>query len=477
MRKKSILIVEDAIDQIERYRDLVSEIYQVYLATNIREAEEILNLESINILLTDIHLKQSQSQNTYEGFNIIEFAKKHHPEVLVLVMSADPKIETYNQAFSLGARCFLKKPIINSAEIQIAIESAEQNRLIDRFKESNRITFPKNLNLKCEDGLVLPDKVRTAVRGVARVRDIPVVIYGETGTGKEEVAKLIHKRRVEVEGNIPFVAVNCANLKDTAALSLLFGHKKGSFTGASETTVGYIGEADGGILFLDEVHRLDEECQARLLRVLNDGTYQRFGDTKELYSRFQVVVASSRDLDVLVEEGKFLMDLRSRITGVDIELRPLRDRISDLNLLVPLYFAKNRIEVKGTEVIKIIEKCSEFYWQGNIRQLFNVLRSLEMQCLMNGSEIQASLLPLFRSMLDPSKSDLRGGHSDVDILRTLNEDVDYKESMNLFEKHYLRSLLSRHRTVTDAVKAVNISRSSLDLKIKKYSLVNKNLES
>ena len=139
---------------------------------------------------------------------------------------------------------------------------------------------------------MVSDAIRETVRKIAAHGRVPVVIYGETGTGKEEVAKLIHRRRVELGGPIPFVPVNCANLRGGTAVSTIFGHKKGAFTGATETTSGFVGEAHGGILFLDELHALTLECQQHLLRVLNDGTYSRVGEAKELYSDFQVIVAT-----------------------------------------------------------------------------------------------------------------------------------------------------------------------------------------
>ena len=152
----------------------------------------------------------------------------------------------------------------------------------------------------------MSEKNKQLAQRLAENIEIPVLIKGETGTGKEIFARLIHSFRDEKSSKVPFIAVNCATLNSDNATSILFGHKKGSFTGAHETTEGFIGEANGGILFLDEIHHLPAECQTRLLRVLNDGTYTRFGDSRDLKSDFQVIAASTLSLDKLVEEGSFL---------------------------------------------------------------------------------------------------------------------------------------------------------------------------
>ena len=138
------------------------------------------------------------------------------------------------------------------------------------------------------DSVIMSEANKNIAKRLAENLEIPVLINGETGTGKEIFARLIHSYREDREATVPFIAVNCATLNKDTAASILFGHKKGSFTGALETTEGYIGEANGGILFLDEIHHLTSDCQARLLRVLNDGSYTRFGDNRVLKSDFQV---------------------------------------------------------------------------------------------------------------------------------------------------------------------------------------------
>ena len=339
------------------------------------------------------------------------------------------------------------------------------------------------LDMRCAAGLVLDDGIRETVNLLAQAKELPCIIVGETGTGKEEIAKLIHKKRVEADGPIPFVPVNCSNLDTNTAASQLFGHKKGSFTGADSTTTGFIGEADGGILFLDEIHTLSIDCQRRLLRVLNDGSYQRLGDTKTLYSTFQVIVATGKNLDKMVLQGTFFPDLRSRITGIMINLKPLRERLDDMPLLVKLMLAKVGAKVDQREIAAIIERCKGFYWQDNIRQLYNTLKASALICLCQRKPLTVADLQIYPSMLQPGTmmgGDMAAGilidaniPGEVirDVLRPLSEDEAFNDVIERYETHILRNAIKRHGKISMVVDQLQISRSTLDMKRKKYRLV------
>ena len=253
------------------------------------------------------------------------------------------------------------------------------------------------------DGVVFDEKERFKARKLAENRKVSVLITGETGTGKEEYAKLIHRFRCQIDGVVPMIAVNCANLDPSLAASTLFGHIKGAFTGADKTNIGYIGEADGGFLFLDEIHFLSLEMQQRLLRVLNDGTYHRVGDTRTLKSHFQLICASTKNLEHLAEDGQFLLDLFMRIAGVGIELAPLRRRLKDIPAFVALFLAREKVDVAKDEFEKIVQKCSDFYWQGNIRQLNKAISIMVLNASLDDSPVSADFLPVMTTMLAPKK--------------------------------------------------------------------------
>ena len=164
---------------------------------------------------------------------------------------------------------------------------------------------------------------------------------------------------------IPFVTVNCPLLDNDLTSSLLFGHKKGAFTGANETTNGYVAAANGGILFLDEVHTLDMSTQRKLLRVLNDGSYNRVGDMRNIHSYFQLVVASTKDLDEEVDSGRMLADFKYRISGAELILDPLRERLNDISLFITVFFKRENLEVNEELILEISHMCQKSQWKGH----------------------------------------------------------------------------------------------------------------
>jgi len=264
--ERRVLIVEDSMAQIGHLFEVVRIAgFDPRAVVSLGEAKAALGERGYDILLTDIHLTVSRDQDSFEGLELLSFVRSEYPEVLCLAMSSDPKVETYREAVRRGALHFFRKPILGGDEFRIGVESAKSRQGLlqsvhkggDRRRDALLTRFP--------DGLVIDEHTRTVARKVASSRKLPLTLLGETGTGKEEIAKLVHRYRVELDGGVPFVPVNCANLTGDLSASLLFGHRKGAYTGADETTNGFIGEANGGILFLDEIHALSPACQQRLL--------------------------------------------------------------------------------------------------------------------------------------------------------------------------------------------------------------------
>jgi DNA-binding NtrC family response regulator len=474
----TVLIIEDDHEQKKRYKSIVEKLsYEVVTINNVTEAKNALKTLSIDFALIDIHLSPPNQMNIAEGIELIAYVKANYPEIIPIAMSNDPKIETYKRAMDAGATHFVKKPIVNEDELAIDIENARAKFSLQ--KVSNLVfktkTFPSHLAAKVPDGIVLSDELRLKAKKIATGKTLPVVIYGETGTGKEEFAKLIHRRRCETQGAIPFVSVNCGNLDDNMAASLLFGHLKGSFTGATTTTSGYIGEANGGILFLDEIHYLSKTLQQRLLRVLNDGTYERLGDTKKLRSTFQVITASTKDLDEQVDVGNFLLDLRTRLIGRDIFLPPLRERKEDIPALISLFVSQDNVEMKPEDLTKLAQKCAGYYWQGNIRLLQRAIQTLLADTILCGETFNLDALPLWRTMLAPSSSQASAqtlpGSLVEKILGPLQDPCDIETAVELYEKTILERALTKHEKLSDAASALGISRASLDGKRKKHGIL------
>jgi DNA-binding NtrC family response regulator len=250
---------------------------------------------------------------------------------------------------------------------------------------------------------------------------------------------------------------------------MLFGHKKGAFTGADETTLGYIGEANGGILFLDEIHALSEDCQRRLLRVLNDGTYNRVGDSKTLHSEFQVLVASTKDLDDEVEAGRFLLDLRGRLTGLQISLLPLRARLSDLPELIEIGLARLGTTVNSPTLNELAARCKRYYWQGNVRQLMQVLNIMVTESFGDEREISADDLPELKTMFAPGahsdsgRSSGKYGNLMLDELQSLiitaiANDTNLDALTGAMERLIITEAYKRHGSVRGVAEALGITR-------------------
>jgi DNA-binding NtrC family response regulator len=475
---RKILVVEDSKHDIERIEALLRELGATYkIATTIREAELALRTESYDFLLSDLHIESRAGFDEPDGLKVIGLGRDAQPNLVIVANSSDPRADIWDNALKAGAQHFLRKPLSRADEIIIAFSLAKERKALTTEK------VPKSIHSgrwqqyfeQYPEGIVVDAALINKIKGIAKRNTMTAVLIGETGTGKEEIARLIHKHRCQTEGNIPFVAVNCATLTKDLAESLLFGHRKGAFTGAEQTTNGFVGDADGGILFLDEIHTLDFACQQKLLRVLNDGSYNRLGETRTYRSKFQLIAATTKDLDDEVDAGRFMLDLRSRITGLDIPLLPLRQRKADIDALTAMFLAKKRVEIDSKTFQKLCEKLKEFYWQGNIRQLFKVLDSWLLRTEFEELPLAPEYLPVFKGMHPPHSPSAGSPAADDDsskeLLRALAEDRPFEEAVELFEKTLIRKALSRHASIAETAEALGLPRSTLDAKRRKYQLI------
>lgn len=477
MRQKTILIVEDHGAELMDYMKMAESIKLNPTGVDSLElAKEMLaKSDPFDIVLTDIHLTDSDRHSTYEGFEVLKTIVGNFPDTVLIAMSSDPKLTTYKKALAAGAWHYVRKPIYSCDELAVDIEVARSRHLLSETAKrlSTGPELPPHLVARCSDGIVLPEGLRNTIRKIAAspVR-IPVVIHGETGTGKEEVAKLIHRGRCEIEGQaVPLVAVNCSHLSSEVAMATLFGFRKGSFTGAVADAPGKVEAADGGILFLDEIHTLPINVQQKLLRVLNDGSFERLGETQSRKADFQVFVASTVDLDEAVDNGKFLMDLRGRLTGIDIRLPALRDRGEDLELLTAVCLAKEGAKVEQAEIQRIVTKARELHWPGNIRQYFGVLRAMVVNSMFDDQPITADHLVISRGMLSPNAHKEMNRFEDyIEIIEPLEKDHPFAESVSRYESRLIAGALNRHAKPADAQKAIAMASSSFHAKRKEYGL-------
>jgi len=362
-----------------------------------------------------------------------------------------------------GAYDFLLKPLnleelsIKIAKIQKTISILNENKnLKERLKQ-----FQEPMIIGNSAAI---NKVRLMIGNVYYDKDITVIIYGESGTGKELVARAIHSRGVRK--NNPFIAINCAAIPDNLLESEFFGYKKGAFTGATTNKTGFFSAANKGTIFLDEVNEMSKSMQAKLLRVLQEKQIQPLGSNKVEPIDIQIIGASNENLKDKVAEGEFREDLFYRLSILEIEVPPLRERPGDIPLLLEYFL--NRINSQKLKFSnKTLEILQGYAWPGNIRELENLVRKLNVTCSHNIIES----LDLPDSILNTNKE--RNEDLSVDIL-----DKNFKNAMemtiNKFEKKYLLYHLNKNQNnISNTAKIIGVSRVTLHKKIRDLKLESK----
>ncbi len=392
------------------------------------------------------------------------------PEVIIITGSGD--LEEAEQAFKSGAWDFIAKPL-HTDEVRLTIARALQYRA-----EKKTARHPRFLAREEIVGESPALKACLELVAQAAVTDAAVLIAGETGVGKELIARAIHQNSDRAANR--FVVVDCASLPESLIESALFGHEKGAFTGADCTRPGLIKQAEGGTLFLDEVGELPAAMQKTFLRVLQERRFRPIGGAGEVTSDFRLVSATNRDLDRMVTVGQFRKDLFYRLRGVDIHVPPLRERIPDIRSLVINYLERrsdrDESTLKGCAA-EVIEMLKSHDWPGNVRELLNVL---DHALAMAGDaptlypiHLPARLrLPQLRDQLPdgadrseiPLHAMLQG--KDLPPIRCLRETL-----IETVEKEYLAELMRRTRgQIKNACRLSELSESRLHALLKKYDI-------
>jgi DNA-binding NtrC family response regulator len=371
MEKRVILVVEDdptvggSIRLLLRKRG-----YSILLASNGREGLHVFRQKSVDLVITDLVMPKM------DGIELLEAVKNVKPETEVIVISAQGTIEKAVQAMKLGAFDFIEKPI-NPRVISLVVERALekqtlilQNRDL-RSKLEDRFHFRNIVGRSAE--MV---KVFELIHHIAPY-DSSVLIIGESGTGKELIANAIHYN--SPRASMPFIKVSCASLSEGIIESELFGHEKGAFTGAIASRKGRFELAHHGTLFLDEVEDIPPSTQIKLLRVLQEGEFERVGGNRTIEVNIRVIAASNRDLQEGVKRGTFREDLYYRLNVVNIKLPPLRERRDDIpflaNFFIEKYKKKYHMKVKGISK-RAMNLLTEYEWTGNVRELENTIESI-----------------------------------------------------------------------------------------------------
>ena len=454
--KPRILVVEDerAI-QIALSGLLTREGYEVSVAGSGDEAVEKLEENGVDLVITDLALGRGIT-----GMDVLRTAKKLRPETVVVMITAHGSEKIAVEAMKSGADDYVPKPFDND-EIRLVVQ-----RCLDRTRlvRENRLLLEQVQRQYGFENLIgagrSMQEVFSTIQKVAET-DLTVLIRGESGTGKELVAQALHNRSPR-KGR-PFVAVNCAAISQELVESELFGHEKGAFTGADARRQGRFEAADGGTIFLDEIGDMAFETQAKVLRVLQERSFERVGGVKPIQVDVRVVAATHRDLEKDVEADRFREDLYYRLKVVELELPPLRERPEDIPALSQR-FLEEVTDRLGREKKKLDEgamsQLVHYSWPGNVRELQNVIEQAAV--LTTGEEIGESDL-----RLSPDKSSTPDAAPNLELPFSDAK----KRAVEKFERGFLlQALRSSDGNISRAAESIGMVRQSLQQKIRELGL-------
>jgi two-component system, NtrC family, response regulator len=368
MNGRRLLIIEDDPGLSTQMRWCFEDI-DVFVATNMREAQAILTREEPQVVTLDLGLPPEPG-GTRVGFELLDLISQQTPETKVIVITGREEREHALKAVAHGAYDFYQKPI-DPDTLTFVVDRAfrlwsleEENRLL----ANNATTTPL-------DGLITAsDSMLGIVRQLHRVAptDATVLIGGETGTGKEVIARAVHSLSARSSG--PFIAINCAAIPENLLESELFGHEKGAFTGAVSRKIGKVEAASGGTLMLDEIGDMPLQLQAKILRFLQQRTVERIGSTQEIPVDVRVVSATHRDLEGMITQGSFRQDLFFRLAEISFDLPPLRERGNDVIMIAKALLARHATNRALRFSPDALSALSDWSWPGNIRELENRVR-------------------------------------------------------------------------------------------------------
>jgi len=371
-----ILIVDDD----PGFRDLLETIlsqeeYQVDSGASVADGVRLGSERQYDLALTDLQLPDGT------GLDLLRWFTEQMPDTPVIMLTAFGTIESAVAAMKMGAEDYLGKPLNSPDELRLTVRRALDQR---RAKREYALMREEQIRRFDCQGMIAGDPKMGAALDLARKvapTNATVLLTGESGTGKEVMARCIHMNSARSQR--VFAAVNCAALSPTLIESELFGHERGAFTGASAQHLGRFERAHGGTLFLDEIGELDGGLQAKLLRVLQEKTFERVGGTRQITADVRVIAATNRDLKKLVTEGKFREDVYYRLNRFPLELPPLRERLSDLEPLAT-YFLERAAKELGKAPPRLtraaVRALLSYRWPGNVRELENAMERMAILC-------------------------------------------------------------------------------------------------
>lgn len=438
LKKENILIVDDDVHILELlHRHLQSWNYHTYKAVSVKEAVAILRDTSIDLLITDLKMPE------VDGFELVKFVSEHYPKLPKLIVTGYPSVQDSLEAIKSGVVAYLTKPFTKS-ELKEAMDDA-----LKKSRTTQDSTTQKKEHKEFYGDMIgASEKINEIFQIIDRVKNnkATVSIKGESGTGKELVARAIH-----YEGKFskePYIAVNCGAIPENLLESELFGYVKGAFTGADKNREGFFQAANGGTIFLDEIGNASLNVQAKLLRALQEKEVVKVGAQKAEKVDVRIIAATNNNLKEMIQDGSFREDLFYRLTVVEIEVPPLRERKEDISMLAEKFLFKYGVEYKDRFVKmspKALAILMRYDWPGNIRELENIIQRAVIMC---DRVVEVEHLP-----------------------DSLKYNVDFSEegliSLKEMEKRHIQNVLNAtNNNKTQAAKILQIDRKTLREKLK-----------
>jgi DNA-binding NtrC family response regulator len=469
VRGAVLVVDDDALVRAVLEETLRDEGYAVETVGDGQAALEILASRDVDIVLLDLNMPK------VSGLNVLSALPSLHTDAQIIVLTAFGTVESAVDAMKAGAYDFLKKPWQEAALLHVvdrAMKDLRTRRELARVRNRAR-----DGGLADIIGRSLPmERVFRLVERVAPTR-ATVLVTGETGTGKELVARAIHD--LSPRADKPFVAVNCSALPETLLEAELFGHARGSFTGAVQSRRGLIEEASGGTLFLDEISTLSEDIQVKLLRVLEDRRVQRIGSNNPVSVDFRLIAATNRDLARLVADGQFREDLYFRLDVFPIVVPPLRERRDDIPLLASHFLARYA-EEHGLEPPRLrpgtLARMSAYDWPGNVRELENLVERTVVMAKASTVGVQELPRAIRLSVLPKTPEEKRAARDTVVSHAAVDGDIpppgsSRADHLRAMEKEELRRALEATGwVIARAAKILGWTPRQVAYKMKKHSL-------